>query len=179
MSWKTSFVPFLSVALMMTASIAQSEELKVGADAPDFELKASDGKTYKLSSFKGKQAVVVAWFPKAFTPGCTKECKSMRENGEKIRNYEVAYFTASCDDVEKNTDFAKSLMLDYPILSDPEKVVAKAYGVVHAGREVPERWTFYIDKEGVVKAIDKKVTTDTHGEDIAKKLEELGVAKKK
>jgi peroxiredoxin Q/BCP len=56
---------------------------------------------------------------------------------------------------------------------------AKAYGVVHEGREVPERWTFYIDKDGVVKFIDKKVSTKSHGEDIAKKLEELGVAKKK
>ena len=91
----------------------------------------------------------------------------------------MAYFTASCDDAEKNKEFAKSLMLDYPILSDPGKATAKAYGVVHEGREVPERWTFYIDKEGVVKFIDKKVTTESHGEDIAKKLEELGVAKKK
>ena len=66
MFWKTSFVSLFSVALMMTASIAQSADLKVGDDAPDFDLKASDGKSYKLSSFKGKQAVVVAWFPKAF-----------------------------------------------------------------------------------------------------------------
>jgi peroxiredoxin Q/BCP len=91
----------------------------------------------------------------------------------------VAYFTASCDDAETNKKFAESLKLDYPILSDPGKATAKAYGVVHEGREVPERWTFYIDKEGVVKFIDKKVTPKTHGEDVVKKLEELGVAKKK
>jgi len=71
------------------------------------------------------------------------------------------------------------LNLDYPILSDPGKEVARAYGVVHEGREFPERWTFYIDKDGVVKAIDKTVKADSHGEDIAKKLAELGVAKKK
>ena len=91
----------------------------------------------------------------------------------------MAYFTASCDDAETNKKFAESLKLDYPILSDPGKATAKAYGVVHEGREVPERWTFYIDKEGVVKFIDKKVTPKTHGEDVVKKLEELGVAKKK
>jgi len=91
----------------------------------------------------------------------------------------VAYFTASCDDAETNKKFAESLKLDYPILSDPGKATAKAYGVVHEGREVPERWTFYIDKAGVVKFIDKKVTPKTHGEDVVKKLEELGVAKKK
>ena len=70
-------------------------------------------------------------------------------------------------------------MLDYPILSDPDKDVAKAYGVVHEGRAVPERWTFYIDKEGVVKSIDKKVSPDSHGEDVVKTLEKLGIAKKK
>jgi peroxiredoxin Q/BCP len=78
-----------------------------------------------------------------------------------------------------NTKFAKELMLDYPILSDPDKDVAKAYGVVHEGRAVPERWTFYIDKEGVIKSIDKKVSPDSHGEDVVKTLEKLGIAKKK
>ena len=87
---------------------AQSAELKVGDTAPDFSLQASDGKTYKLSDFKGKRAVVVAWFPKAFTTGCTIECKSLAENGEKIRMYDVAYFMASVDNVEDQTKFAKA-----------------------------------------------------------------------
>ena len=91
----------------------------------------------------------------------------------------MAFFTASCDDAETNKRFAEELKLDYPILSDPEKTAAQAYGVVHDDRKVPERWTFYIDKDGVVKFIDKKVTPKSHGEDIAKKLEELGIAKKK
>jgi peroxiredoxin Q/BCP len=91
----------------------------------------------------------------------------------------VAYFTASCDDPETNKKFAESLKLDYPILSDPEKGTAQAYGVVHEGRDLPERWTFYIDKDGVVKFTDKKVTAKSHGEEIIKKLDELGIAKKK
>ncbi len=154
-------------------------ELKVGDDAPAFELKGSDGKTYKLADFKGKSAVVVAWFPKAFTGGCTKECKSFRENGEAIREFQVKYFTASCDTVEKNTAFAKSLELDYPILSDPEKKVAEAYGVVHEGRAVPERWTYFIGMDGKILHIDKKVKTASHGEDIAAQLKELNVPQKK
>lgn len=164
---------------LATAHAEDKAVVKEGDKAPDFKLTGSDGKEYSLKQFAGKQAVVIAWFPKAFTGGCTKECKSMKENGEKIRQYDVAYFTASCDTPKLNKEFAESLMLDYPILSDPEKGTAKIYGVVHEGRENPERWTFYIDKEGVVKAIDKGVKTETHGEDIAKKLAELGVAKKK
>ncbi len=160
---------------LMVGGFAQGQELKVGDKAPDFTLKASDGKTYKLSDFKGKQAVVIAWFPKAFTGGCTAECKSLKANSEALKGTKVAYFTASVDPVEKNTDFAKSLELDYPILSDPEKTTAKAYGVL-APAGYSSRWTFYIDKEGVVKEIDKKVATAKAGEDVAAKIKTLGLS---
>ena len=180
MSWQTYFLPVLMAGLMMTVtSQSDAADLKAGDDAPDFELKASDGKTYKLSSFKGKHAVVVAWFPKAFTGGCTKECKAMKEQGKLIREYDVAYFTASVDAVEGekgNAAFAKSLDLDYPILSDPEKKVAKDYGVLKPDGGVSNRWTFFISKDGKIKHIEKMVKTEAHGEDIAAKLKELGVA---
>jgi thioredoxin-dependent peroxiredoxin len=103
---------------------------------------------------------------------------SFRENGQAIKEFNVAYFTASCDSVEKNTAFAKSLELDYPILSDPGKEVAKAYGVVHEGREVPERWTFIIGADGKLKFIDRKVQAGDHGKDIVAKLAELKIPKK-
>jgi thioredoxin-dependent peroxiredoxin len=153
-------------------------DLKVGDKAPAFSLKGSDGKTYSLDQFKGKKAVVLAWFPKAFTGGCTAECKSIRAHSAALQPLHVAYFTASVDTPELNKKFAESLDLDYPILSDPDKSVAKAYGVVHAGRAVPERWTFYIDKEGVIQAIDKDVQkrTKTAGSDLAAKVKELGLA---
>jgi peroxiredoxin Q/BCP len=153
-------------------------ELKVGDQAPDFELKGSDGKTYKLSDFKDKQAVVIAWFPKADTPGCTKECQSMRTNGEKLRKFDVAYFTASVDEPEANAKFSKKLELDYPILSDPTKKTAEAFGVVNSSRAVAQRWTYYIGKDGKVLYVDRDVKTASHGEDIAAKLKELGVATK-
>lgn len=169
----------LALALFLAApGVAQEQTLAVGDDAPDFMLKASDGKTYKLSDFKGKQAVVVAWFPRAFTGGCTKECKSMREAGEKLRGYEVAYFTASTDPVEKNADFAKSLDLDYPILSDPKGEIAKKYGVYNAERDAAARVTFYIGKDSKILHIDREVKTDTHGQDIAARLGSLGIEKK-
>ena len=94
-----------------------------------------------------------------------------------MRKFDVAYFTASCDPIEKNADFAKSLDLDYPILSDPDKKVAKAFGCLN-DRGLSNRWTYYISKDGKILHIDKQVKAASHGEDIAKKLEELGVAKK-
>src|SRR3954462_9596488 len=92
---------------LASAAAAQTADLKVGDQAPNFKLQATDGKTYQLSDFKGKRAVVLAWFPKAFTQGCTIECKSLAENGDKIKKYEVAYFMASVDPLEDNIKFAK------------------------------------------------------------------------
>jgi peroxiredoxin Q/BCP len=169
---------FASLALFACTAYA-AEPLKVGGTAPDFKLPGSDGKTYSLADFKDKQVVVVAWFPKAFTGGWTKECLSLRESGDAIRKFDVSYFTASCDPAEKNTEFAKKLELDYPILSDPEKGTAKAYGVVTDERPFPHRWTFYIGKDGKILHIDQEVKFADQGEVIAKKLEELKVAKKK
>jgi peroxiredoxin Q/BCP len=90
----------------------------------------------------------------------------------------VAYFAASCDTAEDNKKFAESLSLDYPILSDPDKHVATAYGVVGGERPYPQRWTFYIGKDGKLLAVDRAVKPGTAGADVAKKLGELGVAKR-
>ena len=181
MTWFTHLSFMLAVAAVISSqTVAGAADLKEGDDAPNFELQASDGKTYKLSDLKGKKAVVVAWFPRAFTGGCTKECKSMREHGKAIKEFDVAYFTASCDTVDGekgNAAFAKSLDLDYPILSDPTRKTALEYGLVDNDKGNAKRWTFYVSKEGKIAAIDKMVKTEAHGTDIAAKLKELGVAK--
>src|SRR5262245_54867986 len=171
---------FVMAAVVGTGAGVQAAELKVGDKAPGFKLAASDGKTYSLADFKGKKAVVLAWFPKAFTSGCTAECKSLAANGEKIRSYEVAYFMASVDAVEGekgNKAFAESEKADFPILGDPTKETAAAYGVLNAERGFAYRWTFYIDKDGKIAAIDKAVKPATSAEDMMAKLEELKVPK--
>jgi peroxiredoxin Q/BCP len=81
------------------------------------------------------------------------------------------------DDLDTNTKFAESLELDYPILSDPGKEVARAYGVVTEERPVPFRYTFYIGRDGKILAVDKEVNPATAGDDVAARLEALGVAK--
>ena len=163
----------------MMFGVATAEELKVGDAAPDFTLPGSDGKTYKLADYRGKQAVVLAWFPKAFTPGCTTECKVLAQHGAKLKKFDAAYFTASVDKPEKNKEFAKSVGADYPILSDPGGEVARAYGVTGAVQKWASRWTFYIGVDGKILYIDKNVHTSTHADDVAAKLKELGVAHRK
>lgn len=88
------------------------------------------------------------------------------------------YFAASVDDVDTNKKFAEHVEADYPILSDPEKKVAAAYGVVTPERQVAQRWTFYIGPNGRIVAVDRKVSPSTAGEDVVKKLDELGVKKR-
>jgi peroxiredoxin Q/BCP len=167
------------VSLLGAAAAAAAADLKVGDMAPDFKLQASDGKTYQLADFKGKKAVVLAWFPKAFTSGCTIECKSLAKNGDKIRKYDVAYFMASVDAVEGekgNKAFAESEKADFPMLGDPTKEAARAYGVLNPEWGMANRWTFYIDKDGRIAAIDKAVKPATSAEDMVAKLAELKVA---
>lgn len=166
----------LAMAAGMNAQ-TPAPELKVGDQAPDFSLEGSDGKTYKLSDFKGKQAVVIAWFPKAYTSGCTIECKSLAEKGDLIRKYKVTYFMASVDPIADNKGFAEKEKADFPLLSDPSKETAQAYGVLSA-RGFANRWTFYIGKDGKILAIDKAVKPATSAEDMAAKLGELGVEPK-
>ncbi len=163
----------LAIGLALIAGAAAAE-LKVGDKAPDFSLQGSDGKTYTLDQFKGKSAVVIAWFPKAMTKGCTIECKSFRTNSKTLKDLNVAYFTASVDKPEDNKKFSDNLDLDYPILSDPDKTVATAYGVM-SPRGFSNRWTFYIDKDGIIKEIDKKVNVATAAEDLATKVKSLGL----
>ena len=168
------------IALVCTGTVAGAADLKVGDPAPDFRLAASDGKTYRLADFKGKKAVVVAWFPRAFTSGCTLECRSLAKNGEKISRYEVAYFMASVDPVEGekgNKAFAESEKADFPLLGDPTKEAAAAYGVLNPERGTAQRWTFYIDKDGTIAYIDKSVKVATSAEDMMARLDELKVAR--
>jgi peroxiredoxin Q/BCP len=94
-----------------------------------------------------------------------------------IREFDVAYFAASVDDAETNRRFAVSLEADYPILSDPDKTAAAAYGVLKSDGGVANRWTFYIGEDGKILFVDRKVNVRTAGQDLAAKLGELGVKK--
>jgi peroxiredoxin Q/BCP len=162
------------VGLIISAQFSWAGGPKVGDMAPDFSLQATDGKTYQLSDFRGKQAVVLAWFPRAYTRGCTIECKSLADNGHLLREYQVSYFMISVDELEENKGFAAEQKADFPLLSDPDKHTAKAYDVLSIGGWA-KRWTYYINAEGRILEIDKDVKPATSAQDMAAKLKTLKI----
>jgi peroxiredoxin Q/BCP len=102
------------------------------------------------------------------------ECESIGASGGGLQRFDAAHFAASADSPATNRQFARSMGISFPILSDPDKSVARAYGVL--GRSgFPSRWTFYIGIDGRILAIDKDVHVRTHGRDIEKALATLGV----
>ncbi|WP_444928923.1 peroxiredoxin family protein [Microbulbifer sp. SSSA002] len=168
---------YLLTLLISTLISLPGFALEVGEMAPNFTLQGSDGQSHTLADLKGKSAVVIAWFPKAFTRGCTIECKSLAQNGHKIKAYEVTYFMASTDDLDDNTQFAEESEADFPLLSDPSGEVAKAYDVLIPVMNIARRITIYIGKDGRVLKIDKDIKPASSAEDIARTLGELGIRK--
>ena len=170
-------VAALALSGAVLADEAPVQTLEKGAQAPDWTLPGSDGKTYSLAELLEDGPVVLAWFPKAFTPGCTAQCQSLAQNGDLIREYRVSYFMASVDPIGDNTEFASKYDADFPILSDESKEVANAYQVI-GQYGVPRRETFYIGTDGVILAVDREVDARAAAEETAAMLASLGVEKR-
>jgi peroxiredoxin len=137
--------------------------VKVGQAAPDFTLpymapKAGGGyenKTVKLSDFKGKQNVVLAFFPAAFSPGCTKEMQQYHQATGKFNASNTAIFGVSVDSTWANKAFREQIGAEFPILSDWKKEVSRQLGILNEDTGFARRTTFVIDKAGIVQKIDQ------------------------
>lgn len=167
------FIRSAVVAALFIITSVSHASIDVGDVAPDWTLQASDGQTYQLSELRG-QHVVLAFFPKAFTGGCTIECKSVRDSKKQVRRFDVQFFMASTDDLETSKAFADQNNANFPILSDGSTSVSQAYGVL-ASMGYSKRWTFYIDANGIVSKIDRDVNPRTAGKDLLKNLVALQV----
>jgi thioredoxin-dependent peroxiredoxin len=138
------------------AGVSRAEtSLKVGDMAPNVSLPATTGKTETLASYKGKNNVVLAFFPKAFTGGCTKEMKGYQTGIAQFTDSNSKVFGISLDDIETNKRFAQELGLEFALLSDTSGDTAKAYGVYNAERNIASRATFVVDKSGKITHIEE------------------------
>ncbi len=124
-----------------------------GQRAPDFKLKDQHGQTVSLSSFRGERAVVLMFYPYAFSGVCTSELSAVRDNLPRFEAEDTALLAVSCDPMFALRAFADRDGLEFPLLSDfwPHGAVAERYGVFDADRGCARRSTFIIDREGVVR----------------------------
>jgi peroxiredoxin Q/BCP len=148
-------------------------ELKVGDTAPDFSLLDERGLPVSLKDYLGKKVVVLYFYPKDFTPGCTAEACSFRDDYKPIQDKGAVVIGVSLDSVESHLKFSEKYMLPFTILSDHKKEVAKAYGVLGVGGFLAKRVTFIINKDGKITHVLTKVYVKRHSEEVLKALEEL------
>lgn len=151
------FLSLIAAATMFGQGAAPPKtHLKVGDTAPDFELPSTAGKKVKLSDYKGQKNVVLAFFPAAFTGGCTKEMTGYQTNLAQFEGADTQIFGISTDNTPSLGIFAKQLSVSYPLVSDfATRQTSKDYGVLMADRGVANRATFVIDKSGKITYIEE------------------------
>lgn len=137
--------------------------LAVGTKAPDFTTTDSEGNTVSLSDFRGK-TVVLYFYPKDDTPGCTKEAQSFRDNYDKYKDKEMVVLGVSQDDEASHKQFKEKYGLPFTLLTDVGGSISKAYDVDAGGYS--QRVTYIIDVDGQISAVDTNVKTSTHAEDV-------------
>ncbi|MDP6458351.1 MAG: peroxiredoxin [Candidatus Bathyarchaeota archaeon] len=126
---------------------------KVGTKSPDFTLKDQDSDPVSLSDYKGKSNVVLFFYPKDFSPGCTAEARGFRDIYEDIIDLDAVVIGVSGDSIESHKRWADRHMLPFTLLSDPKRKIQFLYGATKAFGLLPGRYTFVIDKGGVIRHI--------------------------
>ena len=148
------------------------KELKVGDKAPSFSLPATSGVKVTLKEFVGKKRVVLYFYPKDDTPGCTKEACSFRDTLPQISAVDTVVLGVSADSIESHKKFIDKYKLPFPLLSDVDHKVAEAYGAWGEKNMYGKKYfgiirkTFIIGKDGKLAHVFNKVSPDGHGEEI-------------
>ena len=141
--------------------------LAVGTDAPAFTVKDTNGNTVSLADYKGK-TVVLYFYPKDDTPGCTKQACSFRDASNEYQNKDVVVLGVSADDEASHQAFTQKYNLNFPLLADTNKTLIAAYDVDGGG--YAKRVTYVIDGNGKIVHVDANVNTSNHASDILASL---------
>lgn len=161
---------FIIVFILISFIILQScggnaQNLSIGNPAPDFSLQDSDGNYYSLSSYKEKNPVIIYFYPKAGTPGCTKQACGIRDSFSKFKENNIVVLGISVDSKESIKEFINDNSLNFPLLSDENKEVSKSYGVLN-NIGLDSRITFIVDKQGNIANILRDVDVETHADEV-------------
>jgi len=176
------FITFAAIALATIAATLSftsfgiaNDQLVVGSPAPEFELADQTGELHSLEDYRS-QWVVLYFYPKDGTPGCTTEACEFRDNIFAYRDLNAQVIGVSLDDIESHKAFAENHSLPLPLLADPEGETSMAYGVKTRmfGMTVAKRQTFIIDPDGVIAKHYDTVKPDEHSKQVLADLKELG-----
>jgi peroxiredoxin Q/BCP len=151
--------------------------LKVGDMAPDFEGQTSTDTRVRLGDYLGKRNVVLYFYPKDDTKGCTIEACSFRDKLQSIAALWTEVVGVSVDTVESHKKFAEKNSLNFPLISDHDKQISKSYGVLSKDGAYAERMTFIIDREGKIAKIFTNVEITKHTHEIITALKQLPLKK--
>jgi len=160
---------FAVVLVVICVVLAQTDlKLKTGDKAPDFTLQDAFGKSYKLTSYKGKTPVIVYFYPKAGTSGCTKEACGIRDDWSKFTQNNIPVLGISTDDKPVIKKFIDDYKLNFPLLSDADKKVSKEYGVVGISG-YDKRITFIVDKNTKIADVMEVKDIANHSKTVLEK----------
>lgn len=147
-----------------------------GSVAPPFTARTADGSTVRLADFAGSRNVVLFFYPRDFTAGCTSQACFFRDRFEELRSLNAVLFGVSADDRDSHQRFAKSHRLPFPLLTDSDRSLQRAYGVLRIGGLIPlpKRVTFVIDRKGVIRLVaHHEMAMDRHVADVLTVLRAL------
>ncbi len=169
--------PLLGGLLVLMAgslSPAHADSLNIGQPAPNFDLKDQYGKTHRLADYQGRW-IVVYFYPKDDTPGCTTEACHFRDDILHLQALKAEVFGISVDSAESHAQFAKKYGLPFPLLSDSAGATAGAYGCLKSlgPFKIAQRQSFIIDPTGRIAKIYRKVDADTHSAQVIEDLKAL------
>jgi thioredoxin-dependent peroxiredoxin len=154
--------------------MSTAQEIRVGDPAPAFEMPASNGETVKLSDFLGRSEVVLFFYPKDNTPGCTMEACSFRDSYEAFKDAGAVVIGVSSDSNESHQKFADRHRLPYPLLSDADGRLRARFGVPRTFGLFPGRVTYLIDKRGIVRHVfSSQLQPAKHVEEALRVLKEI------
>ena len=170
----SSVISTLAALTCLSAFAGDSSGLQEGQKAPAIQAQDQNGKTIKLSDYAGKSTVVLYFYPKDDTPGCTKQACSLRDGHAAIKAAGAVVLGVSADDVKSHEAFAAKYHLPFSLLADPDKTIINAYGVKMFGLNYAKRVTFVIDRQGVIRKIFRDVKPEGHDQEVLAAIKNLG-----
>jgi len=144
-------------------------KVETGMKAPDFTAQITSGKTIHLRDYKGKK-VVLYFYPKDDTPGCTVEACGLRDQYQKVRELNAEVLGVSVDSVESHQKFTDKFHLPFQLVADPDKSITKAYGVLNDKSNMARRVTFIIDEQGKIAKVFETVKPADHPAEVLQAL---------